>query len=360
MASAWISYAGMRNKLNSRRVWLVSQLANRSLITLVAALCVFTSGCMKSIREHSMALAAATAPVIDQATAAYQAANAIHEKRADYDEIPVFEQDHSIDKLKVVHELIDDKDIELRLKVLTAFQLYVKTLVEITNGTESPELDAASKSLGKDLTSLGNTVTPTIENALGIPATGPTTTVTTTTSTTSDTTTSTSTTTTAPNAPITTTDQNLIITGANALGQFLTYRAIEKDLPQLIVKLDPQVISLCKTMISEVDAMSNAETIDFNYMLSQEKQFLMDPSISLNEVERRNEVAKMQELVREQHAAGLQLTGQRGAILKLALTHHALAEDLAKANPESLKDKLKELIAAGQNLGKFYSSLPGS
>jgi hypothetical protein len=126
------------------------------------------------------------------------------------------------------------------------------------------------------------------------------------------------------------------------------------------VKLDPQIISLCKTMISEVDDMSNAETIDFNYLLGQEKQFVMDPSITLSEVERRNEVAKMQELVREQDAAELQLAGLRGAILKLALTHHALAEDLAKANPKSLKDKLNELIAAGQNLGKFYSSLPGS
>ena len=350
----------MRSKLNSRRGWLVRPLANRSLIVLAAAFSLFTSGCMKSLREHSTALAAATAPVIDQTRAAYQAANAIHEKRADFDEIPVFEQDHSIDKLKVVHELIDDKDIELRLKVLTAFQLYVKTLVEITNGTESPELDAASKSLGKDLTGLGNTVAPTIENALGIPATGPTTTVTTTTATTGNTTTSTSTSATTPAAPITTTDQNLIITGATALGQFLTYRAIERDLPSLIVKLDPQVISLCKVMISEVDDMSNAETIDFNYMLGQEKQFVMDPSTTLNEVERRNEVAKMQELVREQHVAELQLAGLRGAILKLALTHHALAEDLARANPESLKDKLKELIAAGQNLGSFYSSLPGT
>jgi len=338
----------------------VSQLANRSVIVLAAVLCVFTCGCMKSLKEHGTALASATAPVIEQAAAAYQAANAIHEKRADYDAIPVFEQDHSIDKLKVVHELIEDKDVEVRLKVLTAFQLYVKTLVEITNGTESPELDAASKSLGKDLTGLGNTVAPTIENALGIPATGPTTTVTTTTSTTGNTTTSASTTTTTPAAPITATDKNLISTGANALGQFLTYRAIEKDLPPLIMKLDPDVISVCKTMISEVDAMSDAEKIDFDYMLSQEKQFVMDPSITLSEVERRNEVAKMLALVREQHAAELQLAGLRGAILKLALTHHALAEDLAKANPEPLKDRLKELIAAGQNLGKFYTSLSGN
>jgi len=347
----------MRNKVNSSRGRLVNQLGNRNLIAMVAVLCVFTSGCMKSPKEHSTALAAATAPVIDQAAAAYQAANAIHEKRADYDAIPVFEQDHSIDKLKVVHELIDDKDIEIRLKVLTALQLYVKTLVEITNGTESPELDAASKSLGKDLTGLGNTVAPTIENALGIPPTGPTTTVITTTSTTGDTTTFTSKTKTTPAAPITSTDQNLISTGANALGQFLTYRAIEKDLPQLVEKLDPEIISLCKTMISEVDDLSDAEAIDFNYMLSHEKQFVMDPGITLSEVERRNEVAKMEELVKEQHAVELQLAGLRGAILKLALTHHALAEDLAKSNPQSLKDKLSELIAAGQSLGKFYSSL---
>jgi hypothetical protein len=347
----------MWNKVNSRRRWLVSQLGVRYLIALAVALCLFTSGCMKSLKEHSTALAAATAPVIDQAAAAYQAANAIHEKRADYDAIAVFEQDHSIDKLKVVHELIDDKDIEIRLKVLTAFQLYVKMLVEITNGTESPELDAASKSLGKDLTGLGNTVAPTLDNALGIPATGPTTTVITTTSTTGDTTTSTSSIKKSPAAPITSTDQNLISTGANALGQFLTYRAIEKDLPQLVMKLDPQVTSLCKTMIAEVDDMSDAETIDFNYMLGEEKYFVMNPAVTLTEVERRNEVAKMEELVREQHAVELQLAGLRKAILNLALTHHALAEDLAKANPQPLKDNLKELIAAGQNLGTFYSGL---
>jgi len=106
--------------------------------------------------------------------------------------------------------------------------------------------------------------------------------------------------------------QNLISTGANALGQFLTYRAIEKDLPQLVMKLDPQVISLCKTMISEVDDLHEAETIDFDYMLSQEKGLVMNPAITLSEVERRNEVAKMQELVREQHVVELQLAGLRG------------------------------------------------
>ena len=324
---------------------------------LAASLCLLTAGCMKPVKEHTTALAAATAPVIDQAAAAYQAANAIHEKRADYDAIATFEKDHSTDKLRILHPLMADKDVELRLKILKAFQLYVKTLVAITNGTESKELDDASKSLGDDLTGLGNTVAPTVESALGIPVASAATTVTTSTSETGGITTTTATTTKTPAMAISATDKNLIAAGANALGQFLTYRAIEKNLPPLIIKLDPQVTSLCKTMIGEIDALSDAETIDFNYLLGQEKQFVMDPGITLSEVERRNEIAKMQELVREQHAATLQLAGLRGAIFKLAMTHHALAEELAKANPGSLKDKLGELISAGQGLGKFYTSL---
>jgi len=324
---------------------------------LAASLCLLTAGCMKPVKEHTTALAAATAPVIDQAAAAYQAANAIHEKRADYDAIATFEKDHSTDKLRILHPLMADKDVELRLKILKAFQLYVKTLVAITNGTESKELDDASKSLGDDLTGLGNTVAPTVESALGIPVASAATTVTTSTSETGGITTTTATTTKTPAMAISATDKNLIAAGANALGQFLTYRAIEKNLPPLIIKLDPQVTSLCKTMIGEIDALSDAETIDFNYLLGQEKQFVMDPGITLSEVERRNEIAKMQELVREQHAAAVQLSGLRGAIIKLAMTHHALAEELAKANPGSLKDELKELIAAGEGLGKFYSSL---
>jgi len=309
---------------------------------LAASLCLLTAGCMKPVKEHTTALAAA---------------NAIHEKRADYDAIATFEKDHSTDKLRILHPLMADKDVELRLKILKAFQLYVKTLVAITNGTESKELDDASKSLGDDLTGLGNTVAPTVESALGIPVASAATTVTTSTSETGGITTTTATTTKTPAMAISATDKNLIAAGANALGQFLTYRAIEKNLPPLIIKLDPQVTSLCKTMIGEIDALSDAETIDFNYLLGQEKQFVMDPGITLSEVERRNEIAKMQELVREQHAAAVQLSGLRGAIIKLAMTHHALAEELAKANPGSLKDELKELIAAGEGLGKFYSSL---
>jgi hypothetical protein len=46
----------------------------------------------------------------------------------------------------------------------------------------------------------------------------------------------------------------------------------------------------------------------------------------------------------------------RASIEKLYLTHHALATVAQGNNPESLKDKLGELEAAGGNLGTFYTS----
>jgi hypothetical protein len=113
-------------------------------------------------------------------------------------------------------------------------------------------------------------------------------------------------------------------------------------------------------MMGEIDAMNDAERIDFNYMLSEEKQMLMDPAITLSEVERRHEIEKMQELVREQKAADLELGGLKKALYTLAMTHHAYAAEVSGNNPGSLKDKLGELIAAGKSLGKFYSSLPAS
>jgi hypothetical protein len=315
---------------------------------------------MKPLTAHSTALAAATAPVVEQAAAAYRAANIIHEKRMDFDAIPVFEKNHSIEDLRVVHPLISDEDIEVRMKVLTGFQLYVSTLVEITSGTSSPELDEASKSVGGAITGLGNTVVPPIDAALGISLPTGSTTVTTVTSTSGGKTTTAATTTENPVPAISTTTQNILSTGANALGQFLIHRAIEKDLPKEIEHLDPQVLALCKLMMGEIDAINDAERIDFNYMLSEEKQMLMDPAITMSEVERRHEIEKMQMLVREQKAADLELGGLKKALYNLAMTHHAYAAEVSGNNPASLKDRLGELFAAGASLGKFYSSLPTS
>ena len=301
-------------------------------VGLAAGLCLLAAGCLGPEAKHSAALSAATAPVVDGAAAAYAAANDIHQKRMDFDAVAEFDQPSPVYNPRVVHPLISDADVDVRLAVLKAFQCYVQELVAVTNGLETPALDSDSASLGMNLANIGNTVAP--------PAAS-------------------SSTTAEPALTISPQTQNLISVGANALGQYLEARAVKKDLPAKLAAMDPQVEKLCKLLAEEIDFIHDAETKDFDHMIDRETLFLRDPASKLSAEERRLEIMKLPALAREQHATELQLTGLKAAILKLELTHHAFLAAEQGNNPASLKSTLADLEAAGKNLNKFYKTLSG-
>ncbi len=301
-------------------------------VGLAAGLCLLASGCLGPEAKHSAALSAATAPVVDGAAAAYAAANAIHQKRMDFDAVAEFDQTSPVYNPRVVHPLISDADVDVRLAVLKAFQCYVQELVAVTNGLETPALDAASASLGANLANIVNTAAPPSASS----------------ATTAD-----------PALTISPETQNLISTGANALGQFLEARVVKKDLPAKLAVMDPQVETLCKLLASEIDYIHDSETKDFDHIIDRETLFLRDPASKLSPEERRLEIMKLPELAREQHAADEQLAPLKAAIVKLALTHHAFLAAEQGNNPASLKSTLADLEAAGKNLNKFYKTLSG-
>jgi len=298
-------------------------------VVLAAALCVFSNGCLGQISKHATALSEATAPVVDQAEAAYQAANIIHEKRTDFDAIAAFDKTEPVYNPRTALPLLTGADIDARLTVLKAFQSYVQLLVQITNGTDSPALDADSASLGGSLAGLGNTIAPAPKETI---------------------------TDLTPASTISKQTQNLMSAGADALGQFLVYRVVKKDLPAKVIELDPKVQKLCELMASDVDALHDAEEKDFDSVIDHETLYLRDPNVKMSTEERREAIMKLPELGREQDEADAQLTQLKHAIVKLELTHHALAAEAQGNNPESLKSKLGDLVSAGKNLGKFYSS----
>jgi len=299
-------------------------------VGLAAGLCLLAVGCLGPEAKHSAALSAATAPVVEGAAAAYAAANDIHQKRMEFDAVAEFDQTSPVYNPRVVHPLISDADVDLRLAVLKAFQCYVQELVAVTNGLETPALDAASASLGANLANIGNTLVPPSASS----------------ATTAD-----------PALTISPETQNLISTGANALGQFLEARVVKKDLPAKLAAMDPQVEKLCKLLAEEIDYIHDAETKDFDHIIDRETLFLRDPASKLSPEERRVEIMKLPELAREQHAADEQLAPLKAAIVKLALTHHAFLAAEQGNNPASLKSTLADLEAAGKGLNKFYKSL---
>jgi hypothetical protein len=309
-------------------------------------LCLCASGCMKPIAEHATVVAAATAPVVDQATAAYAAANAIHDQAENYDAVTQFEKASPpapVYNPRTVEPLLSQQQMELRLAVLKGLQAYTKSVVAVSN-PDSKDLDEASKSLGGSLAGLGDTFLPsgmTAPSAETIVVAGG--------STTNETISK-------QTDAISPDEQKGISVAIDALGQYLVSRKVKSELPGIVAKMDPEIKVLCELLAKEIDILSSQETIDFNLVIDRQTLFLRTAS-GLDPEVRREQIMKLPELARQQKQAAQQLKVLRAGLVKLELTHHALAAELQGNNPESIKQKIADLGAAGGNLGKFYSSL---
>lgn len=172
---------------------------------------------------------------------------------------------------RTIQPLLSDEDIRVRLTVLAALKTYAEVLVALTNNTDSPQLDSASKSAGKALTGLGNSVAPTIESSLGIAvASGAVTTTTVATTTSGNTSQTTSSTSSTPVPVISTDVQNGISTGIDALGQFLVSRKIKRELPQKVIAMDPPIDGICHLFEEDIDILQAQEKLDYDWIINQQ------------------------------------------------------------------------------------------
>ena len=313
------------------------------LLAAATVLCLCAGGCMKPVAEHAAVVAAATAPVVDQAAAAYQAANAIHDQAENYDAVTQFEKPSPpVYNPRTIEPLLTQDQMELRLAVLKGLQAYTKSIVAVSD-PDSKDLDAAAKSLGGSLAGLGDEflppgmTKPTAETEV------------------SNGVSQTETISTQTNA-ISPAEQKGISLAIDALGQYLVSKKVKSELPGIVAKMDPQVKILCEMLAKEIDILSSQETIDFNLVIDRQTLFLRTAN-GLDPEAKREQIMKLPELARQQKQAAVQLKVLRSGLVKLELTHHALAAELQGNNPESIKQKLGDLGAAGGSLGKFYSSL---
>lgn len=328
-------------------------------ILLLPALLV-AAGCRSPLAKPSTAFSAAVAPVVDQSAAAYNAAVVLNDKRNDYEAVVAYQNKDASYDPRNAPELLSQKGIQARLAVLAALQMYSQSLVAITSGTDSKDLDAASKSVGASLTALGNDLAPSIDGVLGIAA--PSSTVETTVTTVSGpTTTATTSTQHVPVAPLTPEIRNGISTAIDALGQFLVNRTVASELPPKIEEMDPHVQALCTALANDIQALEGIEERDYNRILNLEKQFILEdqqPGAHVDPIAHRAEIMQLPELARQQRDAHAQLEALSQAVVKLAQVHRDLAAAAQGKDPEKFKDQLNDLATAGNNLGNFYSSLP--
>jgi hypothetical protein len=292
------------------------------------------AGCHSPLNDSTLALDAASAPVIDQAAAAYRDANMLHNLRVDYDAVAQFDIPDPVYNPRKLEVLLSENDIEARLAVLKVFQVYVKSLCALTSGTNPKELGEAASSVGGQLSSVVNTLAPAVTKAMGIAAADGGSTA----------------------AVITPEVQNGISTGLLALGKFIVSRKIQSELPGKIAEMDPHVQTLAKLLENDIDVLQDQERRDYDRILNLQTLFIRS-NAALAPDQRRGEIMKLPQIVRKQHVADEKLTTLRAALVVLAETHHELMTQAQSKNPESFKSKLQDLASAATELGTFYSSL---
>jgi len=301
------------------------------------ALCVFlcwaVSGCRTHLEDSTLALDAATAPVIDQAADAYRSANALHNQRQDYDAVAEFDAPDQVYNPRNIQVLLSDKDIAARLAVLRGFQVYVKSLCAIASGTNPKELGPASVSLGGQLTTLVNTLVPSIEKAAGLAKDNA-----------------------ASGGVISAETQKGITIGLDALGQFLIARKVKAELPAKIAAMDPHVQALAALLESDIDVLKEVGHRDYERIINLQTLSLRKNNNQASQ-ERRKEIMKLPDIVRQEREAEEKLASLRAAVVVLAQTHQQLAAEAQGKNTESFKEKLQDLASAANNLGTLYSSL---
>ena len=304
-------------------------LRNAGLV-LCIALSLAVCACRLHLDDSTLALQAATAPVLDQAADAYRSANTLHNLRQDYDAVAEFDASDKVYNPRDIQVLLSDKDIAVRLAVLRGFQLYVKSLCAIVSGTNPKELGEASVSVGGQLTSLANTLVPSIQKAAGIGA--------------------------SSSTVISTETQNGITTGLDALGRFLIARKVKAELPSKIAAMDPHVQALATLLESDIDVLNDVGHRDYERIINIQTLSLRKDT-SLDSGDRREGIMKLPEIVRQEKDAEEKLNSLRAAVVQLAQAHQQLVANAQGKTPESLKEKLEDLAAAASDLGTFYSSL---
>ena len=323
-------------KTNRHTPRLSARSARACVFALIVVCGLVVTGCQPHLNDSTLALEAATAPVIDQAAATYRETNALHDIRVNYEIYERFDQANPAPSDLEV--LLSDKDIASRLAVLEGFQVYVKSLCAVTSGTNPKELADATANVGGQLTSVVNTLAPSVQKVLKISASDGS----------------------SSAAVISPTVEKGISTALFALGQFLINRKLKNELPAKIAEMDPHVEALAKLLEDDIDVLAQQTDHDYKRIVNLQILFIRKNSESnrFDPSEQRNEIMRVPDILRQQKAASEKLSSLKGAIALMTKAHHDLTAEAQGKNPESFKTKLQDLANAASDLGSFYSSLP--
>ena len=292
------------------------------------ALSLLATGCLSPLAKHATAFSAATATVVDGSEDAYRGAMRLRLQEQATASVYAYDKDPTWSPYKDLTPLLTPAQLSARIKVLDGLKAYADTLVDLTSGKPSADLENAAEGVGTNLQGLNQTVATNLSTAI-------------------------------PNVPVMSTAQaNQISTAVLALGEYLIARKVKSSLPKVTQDMNPNIQALCEVLNSDIVILRRQADVDYQTLIIQLDQSIRHEGTAVSPYEHRLEIRTLIELADEQKANDDLLGRLQSALHTLAMTHQALAAAVQGNNPESISQKIAELQAAGHDLNTYYKSLP--
>ena len=294
-------------------------------LTLSAGLLAAAGCAVPRMSKPAVAFNQATRTVIDGSEDAYGAANRLHHDVmiaravADYDKNPQWSPYNDI------KPLLTPDQFDARLKVLDGLKAYAATLVALTTPKkkQNEALDAAAAGVGSNLQGVGATLSTSFGTV-----------------------------------KLSDEASNGISTAVDALGLFLIDHTTQRSLKDVTQKMDPNITALCHLLDSDIVVLRRQADVDYQDMITGDDQLIRHATVDT--FTHRAQVGRLIDLAAEQKANDQLLEKLQTAIQKLGTAHTALTEAVRSDHPESVKQAITELSAAGERLATFYKSLSSS
>lgn len=310
--------------------WSARQSRGISVVAATLAFSLLTTGCLSPLAKHTTAFSAATATVINGSEDAYRGAMQLRLQEQAAASVYSYDKNPQWSPYKDPVPLLTSDQLNARIKVLDGLKAYADTLVDLTSGKPSKDLEASAQAVGTNLQSLNQTVATDLSTAV-------------------------------PNLPVmSSTDASAASTAILALGEYLIARKVKAALPKVTQDMNPTITALCELLNSDIKVLRSQANVDYQTLIEQENQSIQHEGTTVSPYERRLEIGNLLILAAQQKANDDMLVKLQAALHTLDMTHQALAAAAQGNNPETISQKIAELEAAGKDLGNYYKVLQGT
>ena len=150
-----------------------------------------------------------------------------------------YDKDPTWSPYKDLTPLLTSAQLDARIKVLEGLKAYADTLVDLTSGKPSADLENAAEGVGTNLQGLNQTVATEFSTAI-------------------------------PNLPVmTTTQANQVSTAVLALGEYLISRKVKSSLPKVTQDMNPNIQALCEVLNSDIVILRRQADVDYQSQITQ-------------------------------------------------------------------------------------------